>query len=104
MMKPIRRTVAVLSIFALVPGAANTIAAESPKVRDLNDLLCKDVMILSGEDRDISIAFAHGYMLGKNKTTRYEIDKLARITDAFIDYCLDHPAEKALASFEKVYK
>jgi hypothetical protein len=43
-------------------------------------------------------------MLGKVKTTKYEIDKLANITDAFLDYCLDHPAEKALASFEKVYK
>jgi hypothetical protein len=46
----------------------------------------------------------HGYMLGKNKTTQYEIDKLAKITDAFLDYCLDNPGENALASFEKVYK
>ena len=79
-------------------------AADKPEMKDLGEFSCKDVMILSGEDRDISIAFAHGYMLGKNKTTQYEIEKLAKITDAFIYYCLDHPAENALASFEKVYK
>ena len=98
------RFAAVVSVTALLLGAATTIAAEPSKLKDLNDLLCKEVMILSGVDRDLSIAFAHGYMLGKNKTTQYEIDRLAKITDAFIDYCLDHPTEKALASFEKVYK
>lgn len=35
-------------------------------------------------------------------SSRYEIDRPAKITDAFINYCLDHPAEQALASFEKV--
>jgi len=74
------------------------------EMKDLKDISCKEVMRLSGEERDISIAFVHGYMLGKNKSTQYEIEKLAGITDAFIDYCLDHPGEKALESFEKVYK
>ena len=104
MLKRIHRVAATVSTAVLLSVTATTMAAEPEKPRDLNDLTCKDVMILSGEDRDISIAFAHGYMLGKNDTTKYEIDKLAKITDAFIDYCLDHPAEKALASFEKVYK
>jgi hypothetical protein len=27
---------------------------------------------------------------------------LAQITDRFIDHCLDHPADKALQSFEKL--
>jgi hypothetical protein len=104
MIKRSYRFAAILSVTALLLGTAATMAAEPSKPRDLNDFLCKDVMILSGLDRDLSISFVHGYMLGKNKTTQYEIDKLAKITDAFLDYCLDHPAEKALASFEKVYK
>ena len=103
-MKTKHQVTAAVSMTALLSLAAATMAADEPQMKDLGEFSCKDVMILSGEDRDISIAFAHGYMLGKNKTTQYEIDKLARITDAFIDYCLDHPAEKALTSFEKVYK
>ena len=104
MLKRIHRVAAAVSMTALLSVAATAMAADKPETKDLKDFSCKDVMILSGEDRDISIAFAHGYMLGKNDTTKYEIDKLAKITDAFIDYCLDHPTEKALASFETVYK
>lgn len=102
-MKLIHRAAAA-SVAALLLSAVATMASEPPKPKDLNNFQCKDIMILSGADRDISIAFVHGYMLGKNKSTRYEVDKLATITDAFLDYCLDHPAENALASFEKVYK
>ena len=102
MLNRIHRVATAVSMTALLSVAAT--AADKPEMEDLGAFSCKEVMILSGEDRDISIAFAHGYMLGKNDTTKYEIDKLAKITDAFIDYCLDHPAENALASFEKVYK
>jgi hypothetical protein len=72
--------------------------------RDFAALSCKDVMRLSGEERDLALAFAHGYMLGKKGTTQYDVDVLARITDQFIDHCLDHPAENALKSFEKFAK
>ena len=68
---------------------------------DFGTQSCKEIMRLSGGDRDIALAFAHGYMLGKKGTTRYNVDALAKITDQFIDYCLDHPAENALQSFEK---
>ncbi len=102
MLNRIHRVATAVSMTALLSVAAT--AADKPEMEDLSAFSCKQVMILSGEDRDISVAFAHGYMLGKNDTTKYEIDKLAKITDAFIDYCLDHPTENALASFEKVYK
>jgi hypothetical protein len=57
---------------------------------------------MSGAERDLALAFVHGYMLGKKGTTRYDIEKLSAITDRFLDYCLDHPTENALRSFEKV--
>jgi len=81
-----------------------TIGAAEPAdtKRDFGTLSCKQVMRLSGEDRDIAIAFAHGYVLGKKGTTQYDVDALARVTDQFIDYCLDHPGENAMQSFEKL--
>ena len=104
MLKQIHRVATAVSMTALLSVPATTMAADEPEMRDMKDLACKDVMIQSGADRDISIAFVHGYMLGKNKTTKFEVAKLADITDAFLDYCLDHPTENALSSFEKVYK
>lgn len=41
-------------------------------------------------------------MLGKKGTTKFEIDRLALITDKFIDHCLDNPKDNALAAFEKI--
>ena len=88
----------------LVSGAADVSAEEKAGMKDLNDYLCKDVMRLSGEDREVTMGLVHGYRLGKKGVTTFDIQTLAEITDKFMDYCLDNPNEKALASFEKVAK
>jgi len=104
MFKPAFLPAAAVAVTFLVL-AGNTGAAEPADGKhDFGALVCKDVMRLSGSDRDISLAFAHGYMLGKKGTTQYDVDALAQVTDQFIDYCLDHPAENALQSFEKFAK
>jgi hypothetical protein len=95
---------ATVLTFFLVVGAAADAAENAGEERDFGAQTCKDVMRLSGNDRDISLAFAHGYVLGKKGTTRYNVDALAQITDQFIDYCLDNPDENALQSFEKLAK
>jgi hypothetical protein len=96
-----RSTLTAVTALSMLAAAipATTIAADT---RDFAAQTCKEVMRLSGNDRDIAIAFAHGYVLGKKGTTQYEVDTLAQITDRFIDHCLDHPADKALQSFEKL--
>jgi hypothetical protein len=91
-----------LTVFAL--GIPSAFAEESAKPNDLNDYLCKDIMRLSGEDREVALAIVHGYRLGKKGTTQFETEALAEITDKFIDYCLDNPKEGALKSFEKIAK
>jgi len=94
---------AVATLTALSLAGTNVLAADSAvqNARDLGDNTCKDVMRLSGQDRDVALALAHGYVLGKKGTTKFEVDTLAQITDKFIDYCLDNPKEKAMAAFEK---
>jgi hypothetical protein len=51
--------------------------------------------------RDIAVAMAHGYVMGKKNTTVFDTDAMAKTTDLFIGYCLDHPTEKALGAFER---
>ena len=99
------RVLAVAVTFtALCFGGSTAFAGELSEPRDFKDNKCKDIMILSGEDREIAIAFAHGYMLGKKNTTRYVPEVLGKATDSFMDYCLDHPADNALEAFEKFTK
>ncbi|MEH6577768.1 MAG: HdeA/HdeB family chaperone [Amphritea sp.] len=93
-------TLSLVSIFLLAGSLAN--ADQTEKQSDLNNFLCKDIMRLSGTERDISIAFYHGYMLGKKGTTMYVRDKLSNISDQVIDYCLDNPNIKMLDAFIKV--
>lgn len=99
------RVLAVAITFTLLClGGSPAFAGELSEPKDLKDYRCKDVMILSGEDREIAIAFVHGYRLGKKNTTQYVPEVLAEATDNFMDYCLDRPADNALEAFEKFTK
>ena len=90
------------AVAALLLGSPAVLAEEQPEMKDLSTRLCKDVMILTGEDRVIGLAFLQGYRLGKKNTTKYDPEALGQISDKFMDYCLDNPKEKALAAFEKI--
>lgn len=98
--------ITLAALTAVSFAGASALAADPPSknARDLRDNTCKDVMRLSGQDRDVALALAHGYVLGKKGTTKYEIDRLAQITDNFVDHCLDNPKDNALAAFEKIAK
>ena len=90
-------------LIALSFAGTNVLAAApSDSTKDLSSFQCKDMMRLSGEDRQIALALVHGYALGKKGTTQYDVERLSQITDQFVDYCLDHPAENALKSFDKM--
>ena len=59
MLKRIHRVAAAVSMTALLSVAATNMAAVKQEMRDMKNLECKDVMIQSVEDRDISNAFVH---------------------------------------------
>lgn len=99
-------TIAVAAFAALSMAGTGVLAADPPSqnARDLRSNSCKDIMRMSGQDRDVALALAHGYVLGKKGTTKFEVDALARITDQFVEYCLDNPKENAMAAFERIAK
>jgi len=77
---------------------------DSKGIRHIDSFLCKDIMLRSGGDREIAIAFIHGYFVGKKGTTKINTDKLGEASDKFMDYCLDHPKEKAFTVMGKFVK
>jgi hypothetical protein len=99
-----RNLVTAAGTVALLMGGPAVAAEEPSAEKDLSSFQCKDVMRLSGSERENSLAFVHGYRLGKMNTTRYDIDALADLTERFIDFCLENPNEKALAAFERLGK
>jgi hypothetical protein len=57
---------------------------------------CKEVRHESGSNREVSIVFIRGYLLGKSGAANFNIDDLFRQTDALIDRYLDNPTEQAI--------
>ena len=90
--------VTTVTLFAAIGSAF----AQDNGDRSTDQYTCKDVMRENGPSRDVAIAFVHGYLLGKENATKFNIEVLEKQTDAFIDYCLNNPNEKALDAMIKV--
>jgi hypothetical protein len=85
----------------LAPGLGPA-AAQDPKDRSVEQYLCKDVVRESGSDRDVAVAFLHGYLLGKSGSSKFNLDVLYKQSNAFIERCLDNPGERAMDAMTKV--
>ena len=83
---------------------AATGQAQQSGDRAIEQFTCKDVMRDSGSNRDVAIAFLHGYLLGKSGSSKFNLDTLRKQSDLFIDRCLDNPNEKAEDAMAKVKK
>jgi hypothetical protein len=88
------------AVLALIAGTG-PIAAQTGGDRRVDQFLCRDLMRESGADRDVAVAFLHGYLLGKSGGDAFNLVQLRRESDAFIERCLDHPGESALQGMIK---
>ena len=88
-------------VLLLAPGFGPT-AAQEAKDRTVEQFLCKDVVRESGVDRDVAVAFLHGYLLGKSGSSKFNLDVLHKQSNDFIERCLDNPAERAMDAMSKV--
>lgn len=84
------------SALGMVTENTSDEASDAQEQADLSDARCRDIMILSGLDRDVTIAFLHGYLVGKAGDTQVDSEKLTDSTEVFLHTCLDNPDAKAL--------
>ena len=75
--------------------------AQDSSTRNVDQLTCKDIMRESDDGRATDVAFLHGFLLGKSGSSAFDLDAMGKQTDSFIDYCLDHPNEKAVTAMMK---
>ncbi len=95
------RMIAMAALVACVAGGAN---AQDNLNRTVEQYKCRDVMREAGANRDISIAFLHGYLLGKSGSQAFNLDTLHKQTEAFVEHCLSNPDGKAVDSMTAVKK
>ena len=101
------RMAAAISAAALLTGLGlNPVLAQNTKTSDraIEQYLCKDVMRDSGTNRDVAIAFLHGFLLGKSGSSKFKLDDLHKQTDDFTEFCLSHPNDKAVDAMAKLKK
>ncbi len=88
---------------AIVLVAAGTASAPAQDTdRTVEQYTCRDIM--RETDRDASIAFLHGYLLGKSGSSSFNLELLTKQTDSFVDRCLDNPSEKAVDAMSTAKK
>jgi hypothetical protein len=93
-----------LALLAAASPAAYAQDNKDNKDRRVEQYECRDIMRDSGANRDVSIAFLHGFLLGKSATSSFNLDAIKQQTDAFIERCLSNPAEKAVDAMTAVRK
>jgi hypothetical protein len=93
------------SILLAVGGAALLIcsaSAQNSNLRSVEEYKCKDIMRETGRNREVAIAFLHGYLLAKSGQQQFDLETLGKQTDAFVEQCLDNPNQGAAATMLKV--
>ncbi|NWG23462.1 MAG: hypothetical protein HXY30_03420 [Pseudorhodoplanes sp.] len=96
------RSILISTVACLTLACGEAALAQNERNRTIEQYACKDVMRDSGANRDVAIAFLHGYLLGKSGSSSFSLDAIQRQTDAFIERCLDNPAEKAVDAMTAV--
>jgi hypothetical protein len=96
------RKVATTAVILLAGLGLGRTSAQGVNSRSIEQYTCKDVMREHGANRDVTIAFLHGFLLGKSGGSKFDLDILHKQTSDFIERCLDNPAEKAVDAMAKV--
>lgn len=96
------RTALMGLVVALLAFNASAAFAQDARDRTVEQYLCKDVVRESGVDRDVAIAFLHGFLLGKSGSSKFNLDVLQKQSNEFIERCLDNLSERAVDTMSKV--
>ncbi len=96
------RKFVIAAVVFLVTLGLNRPHAQGGNTRTIEQYTCKDVMRESGANRDVTIAFLHGFLLGKSGSSAFDLDALHKQTSDFIEHCLDNPSEKAVDAMAKI--
>lgn len=90
--------------FGAIGAGAQTKAppASSTKGPPLDQLECRTLLRLDGDERAYTLLYYHGFISGRQNLLLLPAEQLAEATDRIIDRCIDKPSEKVLTVFEQV--
>ena len=91
------------AVLVAIPALAETMSSEK-QVIDIVKMTCKELMSGNDTDREVGVAYYHGFLAGK--ANRHELDVYAAgaLTDKVKDYCLSNPASTVMDAFATAQK
>jgi len=95
---------ALAAVAMLASASAQAQDKKDTGDRTVEQYSCKDVMRESGGNRDVAIAFLHGFLVGKSAGSAFNVETLRKQTDAFMERCLDNPGQRAVDAMTEVKK
>jgi len=97
-----RRAALIGAMSLLIAIGLGPVSAQNAKDRTVEQYSCKDILRESGADRDVAIAFLHGFLLGRSGNSKFNLDALHKQSHDFIERCLDNLSERALDTMSRV--
>ncbi|MDJ0844502.1 HdeA/HdeB family chaperone [Crocosphaera sp.] len=96
-----KRTISTMILFTLFGFGVSTTQVRAEKMFDVATITCKDLLLMEGDQRDSTLVFFHGVMLGRNNTTMLDTEKITNQTDQVLEMCIAKPASKLMSVFEE---
>lgn len=99
------QSMAIAVIVSALPSIAlaQSESTEIEEIIALKEVMCKELIGQAGDDRDRSISFLHGFVLGGLGQSDVNIEDVIAIEDVFFETCLDNPKSAALAVMKSAY-
>lgn len=91
-------------VFGFVLAAATTWADQGTTQEntvDISKLTCKELMSGDDSDREVGMAFYHGFLAGKKNNQVLNVSEMGSTTDKVKDYCLSNPTSTVMDAFTK---
>lgn len=96
--------IAALLVLSLVLAVTPALAEEgAPEERtvDIAKFTCKELMGGDDTDREVGMAFFHGFLAGKRDSRTINLQDMGAMTDRVKDYCLSNPTSTVMDAFAK---
>ncbi len=101
------RLFSVMALAALALQTAPSLADSAkpaPREAGIDQLECRTLLRLGGEERAYTLLYYHGFVSGRMNQMSLDPLTMAEATDRVVDHCIDHPDDKLLPVFEKYRK
>lgn len=99
---------AVLATTLPLLSAMSASAQEEQPTRELgiqiniNEITCREMFHMGGDERDFTLIYFHGFMSGKNNLIEFDGPELAQANESIINGCIENPDSGLLTVYEDV--